>query len=142
MATSNSLLQHIIKTIRYRFVKATSYAGNDFGAFIINAHTRSPNEIINHLSDLAGKSISMLQDGHFNILPPTALEYNQEKERFLNKLYELENIISKPACNEQLAKGLLQGPLADMLTHIGQIALLSGIYGKAVPKENYYNANI
>jgi hypothetical protein len=142
MATPNPLLQHIIKTIRYRFVKATSYAGNDFGAFIINAHTRSPNEIINHLSDLAGKSISMLREGHLNIPPQTALEYNREKERFLNRLYELEKLIGQPANNEQVAKRLLQGPVADMLTHIGQIALLSGIYGKAVPKENFYNAEI
>jgi len=41
-----------------------------------------------------------------------------------------------------MRKRLLQGPILDMATHIGQLAMLNGLNGNPVPKESYYNADI
>ncbi len=40
------------------------------------------------------------------------------------------------------AERLLQGPLADVLTHLGQIAFVLGVAGEPVRGENYFVADI
>jgi len=37
---------------------------------------------------------------------------------------------------------LFQGPIADALTHVGQIAMLRRLAGYPIRGENYYKANI
>ena len=39
-------------------------------------------------------------------------------------------------------EALFQGPIADALTHVGQIAMLRRIAGCAMKGENYYKADI
>ncbi|MGC2828309.1 MAG: hypothetical protein WB994_01585, partial [Candidatus Acidiferrum sp.] len=40
------------------------------------------------------------------------------------------------------AEGLFQGPIADALTHIGQIAMLRRLAGCPIRGENYFKAEI
>jgi hypothetical protein len=40
------------------------------------------------------------------------------------------------------AQKLFQGPLADALTHVGQIAMLRRLAGEPIRGENYYVAEI
>jgi hypothetical protein len=37
---------------------------------------------------------------------------------------------------------LFQGPVADALTHVGQIAILRRLAGEPVKAENYYKAEV
>jgi hypothetical protein len=37
---------------------------------------------------------------------------------------------------------LLQGPVADALTHVGQLAMLRHMFGSPIRGENYYRADI
>jgi hypothetical protein len=37
---------------------------------------------------------------------------------------------------------LIQGPIADALTHVGQIAMLRRLAGCPIPGENYFAADI
>ena len=39
-------------------------------------------------------------------------------------------------------ENLFQGPIADALTHVGQIAILRRMAGEPVKAENYYKAEI
>ena len=142
MTVKNELLQHSIKAIEYRFIKATTGSGNNFGEFKISEHTRSPNEIINHMFDLATKTKTMIKDGHFNCPSPGNLEFEGEKKRFLSGIKELETVIGDTDISMATSKKLLQGPILDIASHIGQLAMLNGLDGNKIPKENYYATDL
>jgi hypothetical protein len=142
MENHKHILIHAIKTIQYRFVKATHDSKEDFGVFKIGAHTRTPNQIINHMFDLAAKTKCMIKENHFNVPSPTLLDFSSEKERLLNELKELNLAIELYNLDLEVSKKLVQGPILDMATHIGQIAMLNGLHGNIIPKESYYNAQI
>ena len=138
----NELLQHSVRAISYRFVKSTTGSKENFGNFKISEHTRSPNEIINHLSDLVTKTITMLREGHFNCPPPALLDFDGEMARFVSGLKELEAVLSEKEIDTELSKKLLQGPILDMATHTGQLAMLNGLHGNKIPRESYFSANL
>lgn len=142
MDNPNELLIHTVKTIRYRFIRATQAASAAFGEFRIGPDTRQPKEIVNHMFDLSTKTISMLQHGHFSTTPPPQLNYEEEYERLLAALHVLQDCLSSIQPEPMLSKKLLQGPLLDMVTHIGQLAMLNGLQGNKVPKESYFDARL
>lgn len=54
-------------------------------------------------------------------------------------------MMSLPNCSATLAwpmRSLFQGPIADALTHVGQIALLRRMAGAPVRAENYFKADV
>ncbi|UBM59499.1 hypothetical protein LAG90_02365 [Marinilongibacter aquaticus] len=140
--SNNSFLIHSIKAIRYRFIKATEKSNANFGDFKISSHTRSPKEIVNHMCDLVLKTESMLCEGHFNSPSPEPLDFTEESKRFLRSLSKLENILPDKEMHLEMSERLLQGPILDMATHIGQLAMLNGINGRKVEKENYFKVDI
>lgn len=142
MTERSEILYHSIKAIEYRFAKATAGSKVDFGDFKISEHTRTPNEIINHMFDLATKTNTMIREGHFNCPSPKLLNFNEECKRFLSELSELKNSIGNNDIDLEICKKLLQGPLLDITTHIGQIAMLNGLNDNKIPKESYYSADL
>ncbi len=142
MHAQNEILVHVVKTIQYRFMKVLAGSKEDFGSFKISEHTRCPAEIIHHMFDLTVKTRMMIIEGHFNVPPVTLLIFSDEKERFIDELNELELVIGSNKIDIVLGLKLLQGPLSDILTHIGQVAMLNGLHGNKIPKENYYAAQI
>lgn len=139
---NNQLLIHVIKTIAYRFIKSITGSKDDFGVLKINAHTRSPNEIIHHMYDLVIKTRMMVKEGHFNVPVPPALNFHDEQKRFITALQDLQSVLEEANLEQALSKQLLQGPLLDIVTHIGQLAMLNGIHGNKIPKESYFIAEI
>jgi hypothetical protein len=142
MTEKNEILNHSIKAIEYRFKKATAGSKDNFGDFKISDHTRTPNEIINHMFDLATKTKTMIREGHFNCPLPERLEFKAETKRFLSGLKELQTVIGETEIEIEISKKLLQGPILDIVTHIGQIAMLNGLNGNKISKESYYSANL
>ncbi len=134
------ILVHTVKTINYRFIKVINGSKENFGEFKISDHTRTPNQIINHMFDLAAKTRTFIMEGHFNIMSPALLDFDSEKERLIAELKELSTVIETISFDMDTGKKLLQGPLADIITHIGQLAMLNGLNGNKIPKESYYNA--
>jgi hypothetical protein len=138
----NEILIHSIKAINYRFIKATAGSKDNFGNYKVNPNTRSPCEIINHMFDLARKTRSMITEGHFNCPSPEILDFNGESNRFIGSLQELQSVMNEKEIDIEISKKLLQGPILDIATHIGQIAMLNGLNGNKIPKENYYSADL
>jgi hypothetical protein len=58
-----------------------------------------------------------------------------EAEKFDDFLASSESLQAPP-------EKLFQGPIADALTHVGQIAMLRRLGGDPVKVENYYKAEI
>lgn len=140
--SKNELLEHSLRAIDYRFTKAIHRSAAHFGEFKISDHTRSPNEIINHMCDLVIKTTSQIKEGHLNSPSPEPLDFNGEVKRFISNLHQLIGILNETEVDPAIGKKLLQGPILDMTTHIGQLAMLNGLHGNKISKENYFDADI
>ncbi|WOK07945.1 hypothetical protein RT717_04790 [Imperialibacter roseus] len=139
---NNELLRHTVAAIRYRLTKAIAQTSDGFGEYKVSAHTRTPNEIINHMTDLALKATMMVEEGHFNSPAPPSLTFTKEVARFNDSLTALSRVLEAKELDPSLVKKLLQGPILDMATHVGQIAMLNGLNGNKVPNENYFAADL
>lgn len=139
---NNEYLRHTLATIAYRFQKSVRDADNDFGNFQVGHQTRTPGEIVHHMTEVMWfmKLVLLEQHEGDNSLPP--LTFQPSVERFHDTLAECEFLLKKEELKTNYSKKLLQGPLSDVLTHIGQISLLSGIAGRKIKGENFAAAEV
>jgi len=66
----------------------------------------------------------------------------QECERFFTALKKFDDYLATDKPLAVSAEKLFQGPIADALTHVGQIAMLRRMAGVAMKGENYFVAEI
>jgi len=135
------LLRHTLATVAYRGGKAVKAAPTGFNSFRANETTRSPEQILAHIGDLYDWALSLAQ-GKQTWHNSTPQPWDAEVERFFATVKAFDDYL---ASEEELhcpAEKLFQGPVADSLTHIGQIAMLRRMAGAPVKGENYYVAEI
>lgn len=135
------LLRHTVATLAYRGGKALRGAPPAFETFRSGPTTRTPGEILAHLGDLLDWALSLAngkQEWHNS--PPLA--WDAGSERFFRALEALDARLANRAPLGAPAEKLFQGPIADSLTHVGQIALLRRLAGMPVRGENYLRAEI
>jgi len=135
------LLRHTVATVAYRGGKAVMSAPAGFNSFRANETTRTPEQILAHIGDLYDWALSLAR-GKQSWSNSTPQEWDAEVERFFAAVKAFDDYL---ASDEELhcpAEKLFQGPVADSLTHIGQIAMLRRMAGGPVKGENYYVAEI
>lgn len=135
------LIVHYLASIAYHFQKAIRNAPNDYWEFSAGNKVRTPSEIIFHITNLAGYVTTFFAGGTYSPVPLKT--FQDEIERFHKNL----EVVSGYLKNGTLLKGiteyqLLQGPLSDIMTHIGQLSLLRRLFGDPVPPENFIYADI
>lgn len=136
-----ALLRHIVATLAYRGGKTLRGAPRGFGEFRLAPESRSPFEIVAHLGDLLDWAAGMVSGAPaWKPVPPASWE--AAVERFYSCLAALDRSLSRQAPLGDQAEKLFQGPLADALTHVGQLAMLRRLAGAPVQGENYYRAKI
>ena len=69
-------------------------------------------------------------------------DWNVEVQRFFDGLAALDRVLAADPPFAGSIEKLIQGPLADALTHVGQLAMLRGMAGAAVRPESYARAQI
>jgi hypothetical protein len=135
------LLRHTLATLAYRGGKAISNAPEHFAAFRAYETTRAPAEILAHIGDLLDWALRTVQGEQiYKRSPP--LPWEEESARFFAALKALDSYL---ASNNPLGcppEKLFQGPVADALTHVGQLTLLRRMAGAPVRGENYFAAEI
>jgi hypothetical protein len=139
--TSRELLRHAVATLAYRGGKAMRGAPEGFAEFKASKETRTPEQIAAHLGDLFDWALSMArgkQEWHDS--PPLA--WDAGAKRFFASLEAFDKYLASDAPLNLSAEKLFQGPVADALTHVGQIAMLRRIYGAPIRPENYCKADI
>lgn len=140
-SAGQEFLRHAVATLAYRGGKAIREAPEDFASFRIGPETRSPAEILAHIGDLLYWALSQAE-GHEVWRDAGPRSWEDEIERFYDGLARLDaRLASGEPCGCPEEK-MLQGPIADALTHVGQIAMLRGLAGFPVRAENYYRADI
>ena len=70
------------------------------------------------------------------------LPWEKECERFFAALKKFDDYLASQKPLEVSAEKLFQGPIADALTHVGQIAMLRRMAGVPMKGENYFVAEI
>jgi hypothetical protein len=135
------LLRHMLATLAYRARKPLSGPPAGFADFRASETARTPGRILAHLGDLLDWALSLVkgkQEWHDS--PPIA--WDQGVARFYTSLEALENYLTSNAPLAVTPEKLVQGAIADSLTHVGQISLLRRLAGAPVRGENYHQAEI
>ncbi len=136
-----NLLRHIVATLAYRGGKAIRDAPDTFPQFQASPTSRTPVQILAHIGDLLDWSLSTASGRQF-WRANTPQSWDDEGQRFFAALKAFDDCIATADPATIPAERLLQGPIADALTHVGQLAMLRRIAGCPMKGENYYVADI
>jgi hypothetical protein len=139
--TKREMLRHTVATLAYRGAKAARGAPDSFASFKASETARTPAQILAHVGDLLdwGLSIAQGKETWHNSKPKP---WNQEVKRFHAALRSLDRYLASDGQLSASCERIFQGPIADALTHVGQIAMLRRIAGEPIKGENYSRAKI
>lgn len=135
------LLRHTVATLAYRGGKAVRGAPAEFSRFQAAPGTRTPGEILAHIGDLLDWAVA-LADGKHAWHDSKPLPWEQEVARFHRALEAFDARLASGNPLGFSAEKLFQGPIADALTHVGQIAMQRRMAGAPIRGENYFRAEI
>ena len=135
------LLRHALATLAYRGGKAVRNAPEGFAVFHVDEGVRAPGQILAHIGDLMDWSLS-IAIGNRTWHDSKPLAWEKEVERFFAALKKFDDYLASNEPMHATPEKLLQGPIADALTHVGQIAMLRRIGGEPLKAESYYEAEI
>jgi len=103
--------------------------------------TRTPAQILAHIGDLLDWALSIARGNEtWNNSEP--LVWNEEIDRFHTALKSFDDYLASDSELSASCERLFQGPIADALTHVGQIAMLRRVAGEPMKGENYSRAKI
>jgi hypothetical protein len=134
-------LRHALATIAYRGAKALRGAPESFAQYGVEPAPRTPVQILAHIGDLMDWSLTLVR-GKQKWRDSVPLAWDQEVARVFASIHALDAYLASAEPLHAPAERLLQGPLADALTHIGQIAMLRRLAGAPMRGENYFVADI
>lgn len=136
-----ALLRHALATIAYRTQKALRGAPPSFGDVDAGHRVRTPSELVRHMTSVLGYARTFVLGGQYR--PEPLPDLAAEVERLHAILADLSRLLASDApLLDTTEEHLLQGPIADALTHVGQLALLRRLAGAPVAPENFVVAAI
>ncbi|HEX5704547.1 MAG TPA: hypothetical protein VFX97_15205 [Pyrinomonadaceae bacterium] len=139
--TKRELLRHLVATVVYRGGVAISGATPDFASFRAYNTTRTPGELLAHIGDLLEGSLYLMK-GELIYLTSEPLPWEKDIARFFSAATNLDSYLASGAPLACPVEKLVQGPVGDALTHVGQIVMLRRIAGQPVRAEGYFEAEI
>jgi hypothetical protein len=141
MDAVRGLMRHTVATVAYRGGKALRGAPESFATFRVRDGSRTPVQILAHMGDLFDWALSIAAGAEvWHDAPP--LPWDSEVLRFFDTLLRFDNRLASDAPLACPAERLFQGPIADALTHIGQLAMLRRMAGAPIRGESYFRAEI
>ena len=133
------LLRHAMAALAYRSQKVLRDAPPEFADF--QGAGKTPVVILAHMGDLFDWALSIVQGNQkWNTAKP--LEWNAEVARFLASMQAFDAYLASDAPLHAPVEKLLQAPVADALTHTGQLAMMRRLAGCPMKSENYFIADI
>jgi hypothetical protein len=135
------LLRHTVATLAYRGGKAIRNAPPQFALVRAGDSTRTAAQILAHIGDLLDWALWLARGEHRYVQSEPG-SWDDEVNRFFNGLSRLDEYLASDAGLPCSTEKLFQGPIADALTHVGQIATLRRLAGSPVRGESYFKADI
>ena len=139
MDEKRELLRHTVASLAYRAARALEGAPEDFAEF--NGAGHQPVQILAHMSDLFDWALSAVQ-GREKWHTSKPHGWLQEQQRFFAALHAFDAYLASHEPLYVAVEPLFQGPVADALTHVGQIAMMRRLAGCSIRGENYFVAEI
>ncbi len=135
------MLRHTLATVAYRGGKALRGAPPAFAEYRAADGSRRAIEILAHICDLMDWALS-IAEGRPAWKDTHAAVWDGEVERFFTAMKGFDDFLASDAPLQANPERLFQGPIADALTHVGQLCLLRRLAGSPVRGENYFVADI
>ena len=135
------LLRHTIATVAYRGGKTIRDAPPHFATFRAVETARTPLQLLSHVSDLYDWALSIAQ-GKQAWRDAKPGDWRSEVDRFFATMKKFDDYLDMDEPLHAPADKLFQGPIADSLTHIGQLSMLRRMANSPIRGENYYVADI
>ena len=130
------LLRHFLAILAYRARKTIFGAPKGFADFDAGHGVRKPVEILFHISSVLRHAHAFLAANE-----PTKIQlgtWEEEIDRVSHMLSKLDKSLESGAkFRGRTEKEILQGPLVDAMTHIGQLAMLRRMASSPLPKEDF-----
>jgi hypothetical protein len=134
-------LRQLLATLAYRAAKVLRDPPDGFATTSFGETTRTPARIVAHMADLMSWGVSLAR-GENTWKPEGSGDWDTEVRRFLANLQALDTALAAEGPFTASVNALIQGPLADALTHVGQLAMLRGMARSPVRPESYAKAEI
>ena len=136
-----AMLRHAVATLAYRAEKVLRDVPDGFPDHRLGPGVRTPLELVGHLGDLIEWATRTAQ-GEWVWKAESVGEWNADVERFYAALRALDRFLASDAPLGHPAGVIFQGPIADALTHVGQLAMIRRLAGAPVRPESYVRAKI
>jgi hypothetical protein len=136
-----NVVRQLAATLAYRAAKVLRDVPPSFPTYSCGDSTRTPVRIVAHMADLMAWGVT-IADGDIKWNAGGSDDWNREVARFFDGLAALDRALAADGPLKGSVDKLIQGPLADALTHVGQLALLRGMAGSPVKPESYARADI
>ena len=139
MDEKRTLLRHTLAALAYRASRALEGAPEHFAGYA--GVGRMPVEILAHMGDLFewALSVAVGSEQWHNTQPRP---WTEEQQRFFSSLKIFDDFLASDAPIKAPIDRLMQGPVADALTHIGQLAMMRRLSGSPTAGENFFIANV
>lgn len=141
MDDKRALLRHTLATVAYRGGKAVRHAPPEFALYRCADSARTPIAILAHVGDLFDWALSIAK-GKQAWSDSTPASWDAEVARFFATLQRFDDYVASDAPLAETPEKLFQGPIADALTHVGQLTLLRRLASAPIKAENYHKADI
>ena len=131
----------MVATVAYRGGLGCVDAPESFASFRATSTTRTPGEILAHIGDLLEGSLHVVK-GEMVYLTSTPLPWKEEVKRFFTAVKAFDVYLASDAPLACPVEKLVQGPIGDALTHVGQIVMLRRMSGNPIRSAAYFTAEI
>ena len=142
MDRDRELLRHFLAAIAYRTQKALRDAPEHYPTFKAGNLARTPAELVRHMTALMGYVRTYFVGGSYPAKPAPLPTFKAEVARFHEMLEAVGQLLASDAKCSITTEQLLQGPFADTMTHVGQLAMLRRLADAPVAPENFIYADI
>ena len=141
MDAQRHFLRHTLATLAYRAEKVLCDFPAEATERRVAPETRTPTEILSHLGDLMVLADGLAR-GQRVWEPAPVTSWTAAYERFFEKLAVVDATLAQEIPESVRPEIIFQAPLADALTHVGQLAMLRGMAGAPIHPESYGRADI
>jgi len=135
------MLRHTLATLAYRAEKVLREVPDGFPEFRLSPTGRTALETLGHMADLMEWG-ERFTTGVNKWLPGEAASWQAARDRFFRGLAAFDAGLAANRGDGAPLEVMFQGPVADALTHVGQLAMMRGAAGLSVRPESYARAEI
>ena len=133
MQPAPAFLRMFVEEIAFRMQGALRRAPAGFGDFHAAPDVRTPHEIVCHMTNMVGFTRWIYVRAPYVVQPLP--DFAAEVARFYDSLETFKKAIETAEPRDASPEKLLQGPLSDVMAHIGQLVLLRHLSGSPSPDD-------